>query len=454
MHCKSGFFVHCYILVLALILNSCSPPVQSPPTIPQKWSSVPFFYQDDAKVLPELAWWQEFHDPQLDQLMQEALHHNNDINIATENLHYAQTQLKQVQLNWVPGMSFSAGYSQMPNLGNPGYFWGLFPLYTLNAFQQLKDQQEATYRVQVQQYAKDSIRLTVIGQVAASYFTLLAEKEALSLYQALLSQQEHYLNLRKTQYKTGIISADLLDKAQQDVQMTQAQMAITQHNIHVAQNALRFLMNQNPLQEGKAFSSGQFSLINSQTIIPGNYPATVLNNRPDIQQARAGLEAASANINATAFNLLPSIRLDAWLGDTSAVNGVHLGEAYASIPLWSPQTFGGIKVSQAQYKVLYAVYVKTIRQALRDVENDLSAYSAYEQQLENTKKALLQKNKRCELAHFRHQYGIDSGVHVTYCQIQKTQLQLMLSQRKLEKMMTIVALYQDLAGGYRADAEH
>lgn len=436
--------------IVFFVLNACSffdPAYKKPKVdVPAEWSNKAV--KNTTVNFPELAWWKQYQDPELNAFMQAALKYNNNIHLAAANLEYAQAQLKQVQLNWIPGMNIFAGYSQMPNLGDPGTFFGIWPLYAINIMQQIKQQENAEYNVEVSAYQKDGVRLTVIGQVAGSYFTLLAQEESLKLYQQLVAYHEKLVKLYQQQYRAGIIAQDQLDAENRDIQQIKAQMAVVQHNIVVSKNALCYLMNHNP---HALHISSDFNKIDSSKIIPGSLPVTVLAQRPDVQQAEASIKAANANRGVAASNLLPSIRLDVFNGYASSFgdNDTALNEAYANIPVINAPVIGQVQASQAQYKAAYIAYVDTVRRALRDVENDLSAYTAYSTQLQENTQALLLENKRCELVASRYRHGIDSEVQVLQCQIQRNTVQWALNQYKLQKMMTIVLLYQDLGGGYR-----
>lgn len=449
----SAFRKYVLISLLGLLLNNCSlfetPSVKPQVRPPKQWKNYGAnFTINESRNLPDTAWWREFNDPQLNLIIEKALQQNNQVNIAIANLEYAQNELKQVKLNWLPGMNLLTGYSQMPIFGSPDGFIALLPSYTLNLFQQIKQQQHAQYQVEASRYAKDSVRLTVIGQVSSSYFILLAQEEDLQLYQQLLKENNKLLKLYHSQYRAGITAQDDIDKLNSQINQLQSQIVMTRHNIHVSKNALHYLLNQNP---GDWIVNTSFKQINSNKVVPGNLPLTVLNNRPDVQQAEAALKAADANIGKTAAGLLPSIQLDAFMNYGSATNHYSdYKEAYLNTPLFNP-VFGEIKASQSAYKAQYYQYIDTIKRALRDVENDLSAYSASSEQLNNNLSAFSNEEKNCDLVRSRYRYGIDSEVDAVQCQIKLNTFKLMLSRNKLEKMLTIVALYQDLGGGYHAD---
>jgi outer membrane protein TolC len=437
-------------LVIVFFLQSCTSTdsVQKKATtdLPKQWSRTATHFKIDNQVnLPDLAWWKHYNQPQLNAAIQRALDSNNSIQVAVATVDYAQAQLKQVKLNWLPGMSLLGGYSQMPALGDPGRFIAVLPLYVLNIFQQVKLQRSATHQVEANHYAQEGVRLSIIGQVAASYFTLLAQTEAHTIQMRLLSDQRKLLTLYTSQFRSGITSQDEIEALESQVQQSQAQLAVIAHNKVISENALRWLMNQNP---GEFVLKANFRNLKTDQIIPGNLPAKVLENRPDVRQAQASVKAANAAIGVATASLLPSIKLDAFLGKTSNLGNVTLSEATVNAPVFNFPVFGQIEASKAQRNALISVYQDTVKKALRDVENDLSAFHSYSKQLEKDRAAYAREQNKCQLVHSRFKNGIDSQVETLVCQINLDQFELIINKDKLVTLLTIVALYQDLGGGY------
>lgn len=396
--------------------------------------------------LPALAWWKQFNSPELDQFIQKALCQNNNIQTALVNIDYARSQLAEVKLNWIPNLTVLAGFSQFPILGNPGNVVIAYPLYVVNLLQLYKQQKSAEARYAASIYASDCTKLVIIAQTSASFFTLIAQQENLRLYKQLLNDYQLYLKLTKDQYKSGLTSQDNIDELNTQISQIQSQVALTEHNIVVSKNALHFLFNENP---GDIQVKTSFNALNTNALIPGNLPASVLSSRPDVREAEAILKASNADVGAVTANLLPTLTLGAYLGKGSNINGpIKLGEAYLNTPVVDLPIFAQISASKAKYKTMYINYITTIRQALRDVSNDLSAYAAYSTQLKNNTAALRNKQQYCHLADVRYKHGIDDNIEVMQCKIKVDELALMVNQNKLEKMMALITLYQDLGGGF------
>lgn len=414
--------------------------------IPLKWSKNVNPKINDTLNLPDMVWWKQFHSNELDTLIQKALGQNNDLNIAIAKIDYAQSQLQEVKLNWLPGMSLLAGQSQFPVLGNPGAFFIAAPLYVLNIFQQYKQQKSAQAMVQASHYAKDGVRLIVISHVSASFFSLIAQQEALELYNKLLNQYRTQLKLAQSNYRLDLTAYDDIDQLESQIDRVKSQIDLVKNNIAISKNTLHFLLNENP---GDIIVNTSFKGINSNAFIPSDLPLTVLNNRPDVHEAEALLRASNADIGAVAANLLPSITLGAYLGKGSTITGpINLSESYLNVPIANFPVFAQIKERKAQYKMACIAYMNTVRSALRDVDDDLSAFAAYSNQYRNNSSALKHEKRHCHLVDTRFKHGIDNSIDVIQCNIKLTQFELTLNQNKLEKMLVMVKLYQDLAGGY------
>lgn len=449
-------------LAIVITLTACSmfdQPYNTPNlNVPATWNktdkSLKMNAIDQAQSLAELSWWQQFDDPNLNKTIESALINNNDIKIAVANLTNAQGQLKQVQFGWIPNIPLVVGFSQMWTFNNAGYFLGLFPSYTLNIFSQIKAQDQAKHQLEATKYAAYGTRLTIIGQAASSYFTLASQKHQLQLTIELLKMYKQRETAYRKQFELGLADAKTVSNSSNDIMQIEAQLSTLENNIIVSQNAIRYLINQNP---GNIDMVTNFEKLNTDSIAPGSLPATVLANRPDIKAAEEQLKASNAGVGQAYSNLLPSIQLDDFVAGTSQnisgirnPQGLNMAEAYLNIPLLNPRAYGQIDSSKAQYSKDYYAYEQIVRKALRDVENDLSIHHLYTKRYNDFTLANLSLQQSCSNEIIQFQNGLSNYTAVLECQIGLKQSQIALTQTRLDKLLAIVALYQDLGGGYTA----
>jgi multidrug efflux system outer membrane protein len=287
-------FRHMLFFLIMPIFVGCQHHYLLPPVkVPHQFSSISKEYKM-VKNLPCDAWWQALNDNYLNQLINEGLQKNLDLHIAINNLERAQGQLQQVKLSWLPTIRGFLGYSTNPALGIPGAFVGAGPIYAMNIAQQINQQKQAKYNVKYYHAMMHGARLTVIGQISSSYFTLIAQQEDLYLLTQLDNDIKKLFQLVQKQIHAGLKNQiDLTEILVQKANIA-AELSTTKHNIVVSQNALRFLVNANP---GKIKNSHNFDKIDFTQFKPGIIPVSVLRNRPDVQMARFAVQRAGEDIS-------------------------------------------------------------------------------------------------------------------------------------------------------------
>lgn len=411
--------------------------------VPAHWPNSAF--RNNSLVdLAHFYWWQQFNNTELNNLMHKVLIQNNELKISLTKVEQAQSQLEQIKLSWLPGLNFLAGYSQFPNLGNPGAIAIAYPTYIINLLQLYKRQQSAKALYTASIFATEGVKIALIARTAASFFILLEQIDSLKLTQQFLKDSQGFLAVLNTQFNSGLIPLDAVIEQKSKIKLIQAQINIIQYNITVSNNALRYLCNEDP---GSISIKSTLSELNPKAIIPGNQPVSVLANRPDIREAASLLRASFANTEALKATFFPEINLGAYLG-TSGAGSIKLGQAYAAGPIIELPLFAQIKGAKARDKEHFIRYVDTIKRALRDVANDLAAYNAFAQQLNVNSKALADTEQQCRMVQIRYKHGLEDALVPLRCRIALDELSLIVSRNKLEKLMALVTLYQDLGGGY------
>ncbi|ARB92093.1 TolC family protein [Legionella longbeachae] len=441
------------LLILSLILSSCAQHAQKPLlVVPDQWAAKNKHYMNSNENLTCFAWWKQFNDPNLNSFIDRGLIYNNDINIAVAHIEAAQGELKRVQLNWIPDVTGNAGYSSFPYLGFPGVLLTAVPTYTLNIFKQIKEQQKARYELKATKSMYHGIRLAVISQIASNYFNYLSQVEQLSLLHALEQDLSKLITISKTLYQGGLYARTEVDLALTEFSLIQAKERVVQQNIVVRENALHYLLDENP---DRVFVSRRFRDLNGQKMIIGALPINIIENRPDMEQAKQELFAANAGIGLSFAPLLPAINLAMARGEIAKVeNGgqlgqaIHFNQAIVEVPFLKASTYGQLIKAKGLDKASYYRYSETLRKVLRDITNDLSAHELYTRRLNDVLKAERELSKAYRLNQTLYQRGIISHLSLIKEKVRLDELAIEVNQHKLEQLITVVNLYQDLAAGY------
>jgi outer membrane protein, multidrug efflux system len=435
-------------LALLSLLIGCQEDLSPIPNIntPKKFPSQTMQYLPKSNLTSQ-AWWHEIRDPELNRLVDLALKNNLDLHIAINNLERAQGQLKEVQLSWLPVLDLLAGYSTNPVFASPGTFYSGLPLYTINIVKQIKQQQLEQYNIDYYQAMLDGVKLSVIGQVTLAYLTLIAEQEQLCLLNNLDYDAKHLIKIRQQDIQVGLKNMidipDLLSAEKKIV----AQIALVKHNIVASQNALHYLLNENP---GKILSIQHFATLEFTKFKPGSLPASVLRNRPDIIMAAAAAEKAGASVDIAYSYFFPVLKLDQFMGQISSPKNMfaQFTDAYGNWEL-APSTLGRIETQQAEYLAKRNEYIKTVRKVLREVDTDFSLNKKITEYYLATKAAEKDYQEKYNLQEGLLRSGLVSYNFVLESKIELDNLKIVTNQSKLQLASSLVSLYQDLAAGYK-----
>ena len=296
-------------IILPVLLSGCNHAYHKPDVpVVNQWTVLDRnLVTTDEKNLPYLAWWTGFNDPTLNELIEKGLRYNTNINMSRGHIQAAEGELKKIQYQWIPTVDVMLGYSRNPATGFPGILGVIIPSYVLNIVHQIKEQKKAKYVLAQIKAEDDALKLTIIAEITASYFTYLAEMERKHLIHILASDLMQLADISQKVYAGGLTSDIEQQELFSQARVIRGEEEVIERNIVVSRNALRYLINLNP---GDIKSKVKFLNLNNKQLIPGSLPLTVLENRPDMQVAENRLRASNEGIGLAASNLLPTITLD------------------------------------------------------------------------------------------------------------------------------------------------
>lgn len=438
--------------------------------MPDRWHS----HDKKTMVRPvqinTLAWWTKFHDPQLNQLITEALANNNDLGIATGNVLAAQAALKKVQFSWLPtlglaGTGFGGRFSNtevtqpLPILpfNHPprfnGYFAGFVPEYTLNAITSIKQGDVARFNLALQTAETNAVRLGVISQMAGSYFSLLGLKKQLALQEQMIRDATSLRKLTAIQCQQGAVSTINVAALDQSIATLRKKTPKLHHDITKIENAINVLTNRNP---DSIITKNNFDHLSTQDIIPINLPSETLKTRPDIAIAEYQLQISHAMVGVAASQLFPSISLTG-LGGASSLDltsllnfgsGLGAGLAIAKMPLISMEIYAEIARAKGKKYAAYYNYLKTVRNAFAEVDNALSQHATVDQTYEQQYIAVKKAQEQYTIAENQYKQGAISYSKTLLTKLNLDYMKAGLNQAKMHQMRSIVNLYQVFGGGY------
>ncbi|MFQ3671610.1 MAG: efflux transporter outer membrane subunit, partial [Verrucomicrobiia bacterium] len=433
------------------------PEVEAPPMV------VAATYRSGSEGRGESAanrpWEEVFRDEILQGLIVEALRGNQDLAGAVARVDQFRAGAKQQEAALFPqvGLGGDAGVQGVrggPPLTQRGgvgrYGLGLQMSWEVDLWGRLRRLNEsARARFRQQERLMEAVQVSLIGQVAQTYFVLAGLDEQLALAKATIAARERALSIAEARKEGGAISGLDLQRFVADVASAKNQRLAIERGVAQTENLLSLLLGRNPgpVKRGRDPLSGPLA----GTLPPG-LPAELLRRRPDVLAAEQALVAANAEIGAAIANQFPRVSLEATLGLASP----NLLQTVGGLLQLDQYVFDGgaraaeVELRRAVFREAHAGYVKTVLGAVREVEDALVAFRTFRSQIAELERQVGSLSTALGLAQARYEAGVSSYLEVVNAQQELFGAQLGLAEARAQRAVAYASVYQALGGGWSA----
>lgn len=450
---------HTLITSLSVILLSgCTlSPDYTRPIVesPSQWSS----QQTQTTSMAAYDWWTGFKSEELNALIAQGLENNTDINAGVRRIEQARASLKIAGASLLPNIDGSANVSRSknnPESGQTSYNsnlgLGVSVAYELDLFGANRaniDSASAGYQASL--YDQESLKLSLMGDVAVGYFTLLNLHERLKIANNNLENGREILRIIRARVREGVESDLELSQQKSAVASVEATRVSIIEQIKNAENALALLLGKPP--QSVFTDKKELDGITIPAIASGQ-PSDLLERRPDLLSAEQDLRAANADIGAARAAFFPSITLG--LSDSVSIAGfgdpssTALGISSSLIaPIFSAGRLdASLDQVTARQLELVEIYKGSVLTAFQEVENALAAVSS----AQDREIALKTTMEQARLAYTLSKKRYDAGSidYQTLLDTQNAQLSAedTYAQARLARLTSAVNLFKALGGGW------
>jgi len=411
------------------------------------------------------AWWRNFNDPVLDQLVAEAQRVNPNVRIAGMRIMEARAQLgiadstryPQVQQATAQALGVSEQRSSGRNTSawtaNVGFnlgweidFWGKFRRSIESA--------DAAYLASIAQY--DDIQVLMAAQVAGFYTSIRTVELRLRIARENAELQRRSLQITELHFRSG-------NESELDVQQARAQYLGTLATIpqleialRQTQNALSILLARppGPLPEMEV---GKERIPQAGLDVIIDMPAELLRRRPDVRAAEMQLAAQSALIGVSVADLYPSISLLGSVGlSATSVDGSPkiLSGVIGPRLIWNVFDHGRLTntvlLQDSRFQQFYEQYQDTVLRAAREIDDASVAFAKTGEQIVLLADAVKAAKRSLEIADRQYNEGL-----VDFQRVLDSQRTLFSEQDQLvasrgSQSQSLVAIYKAMGGGWEA----
>ncbi len=469
----------CLLLVSCAIMNGCAlmgEKYERPATkLPVEWQGG----AGNQAVWPDRKWWETFQADELNRLIEEAENNSHDLRAAAARVAQARANAQIIGAPLYPTIQAgaNAGRSRVTsastsNLQNTTSFStyklgsssstgsnGPIVTYGIDIWGVTVFAKEAANdTVLASVYAQEVVRLTLIADVATTYFQILSLNDILDDAHRNLDIARKTLDLVNEQKRGGRMSAFDVERQAAQVASSEASIPPLVQQLRAAQHNLAVLLGKNP-NEVTTIASSLRSLPLPQ--VPLGMPAQLLERRPDIRQAEMNLIASNANIGSARAALFPTFSLNGFLNSTrnvfspaisnftynQSVNAGVLATIFDGGALR-----GNLKLAKARKAELVETYQQTVVLALRDVEDTLSGIQQFGEEEDAQREAVTHAREVYRIADLLLRSGATDFTAVLDAERTLVSAETAADQARFARYSSIVGLYRALGGGWDSNA--
>jgi multidrug efflux system outer membrane protein len=470
--------LNCWLLppLLGILAGGCTTNYHGPESQdhmpPALWDNALNGGETNATVSPT-AWWQNFHDVELDSLIGRAVQSNLDLQIAQARVREARAQYGIAVADFFPTVDASGSYErqrqshsqplfngfQIPSSAfqNNVYQAGFDASWEIDVFGGKRHAAGAARaEVDAFEYGQREALVTLLGEVARNYVDVRGDQRRLAIANENIEAQTKALAITQRRFSNGLTSNLDVQQASTLLATTRAEIPTLDTSIRASIHRLGVLLGQPP---GALLAelSNAAPIPAAPPAVPVGLPSELLLRRPDVQRAGRELAAATENIGVAKADWFPKF----FLTGTAGFESVNANDWFTSgSKFWS---FGptvqwrifdagriraNIKVQNARQEQALAAYEQTALAAFEDVENSLVAYANEQIRRRTLEDAVDSSQKSLELADKLYANGLTDFLNVLDAERSLYQAQDALVQSDRTVSANLIALYKALGGGW------
>jgi multidrug efflux system outer membrane protein len=436
--------------------------------IPDDWR----YHIEDATGTVNTQWWEQFDDPVLDALINEALVNNKDVRIAAARVEEYAARVDITRSGFYPQIGYDGSASRnstsedaldtlpagTPRI-NDSYLAALNVGWELDVWGRIRRATEAS-RAQLlgAEEVRRGVILTLVSAVASSYINLRNLDRQLEIARRTLQTRDETVELFQIKFEGGVVSE--LEVAQVRSEYEQAAVSIPslERQIALQENALSILLGHNPGDIPRGKTIEQLALPH----VPEGMPSQLLTRRPDIQRAEQDLIAANAQIGVARSQYFPTISLSGLFGYASTELSNLL---QGSSEIWGvgadalgPIFTGGrissqVRASEAVERQALVGYAQTVQTAFQEVDDALISSVKRREELAARGRQVEALQAYARFAQLNYDEGQVSYIEVLDSERRLFDAELLHTQSMNDVYASLVDLYKAMGGGWIQQAE-
>ena len=441
-------------LLLSFVLTGCSLlPKDQTETIPE----LPESFTQSGEEQHASLWWQEFNDPQLNLLVEEALTSNFSLQSSFARMEQAAAQANINKSGLYPNLTGSAGHSYRRNQQLSGqinerdnFDIGLSARWEIDLWGQMRHRSDAAaYDYLASTEALQSAAMSLAGNITRTWYQLAEQNARLDVLTAQLQNIEHIMEVSRHRYLSGQASISTVWRQEQLEESIRASHLQATKRLEIHTRQLNVLLGRLPSAE----PTWEYHVFPALPPMPETgIPASLIERRPDVKDRWFQYQARRHSVAEAKAARIPSFSITAGADTSNDVEALfNFWATDLAVNMNVPIFRGGqLKGQQRRAEAIAARafydYTDTVLTALREVETNLLEEQSQQEQLVSLREQTRSASMILDVESARYNQGIQRYMDVLNAQERLFNLQLRSISAERQLLDRRIALYQSLGG--------
>jgi multidrug efflux system outer membrane protein len=454
-----------YSIALLVVVASAGcalrPPYKEPEVRPVISKSLdPKLY---ANTPYDPAWWKEFDDPILGDLIASVLKANLDVRAAIARLDQARAVFDETRRDLYPtvtaGASIDRREQAAPGLSNEPvdtttYRAGFDAFWEIDLFGRIRSAvRAAAANAQSFDAALDDVRVTVASEAARNYFELRGIQQQIAVTERSLTNARETLRLSQVRRDAGIGEEQDVASASARVAGVESSLPPLRSALAEREHRLAVLTGVRPGELAIDLAPRPYPTL--AKALPLGDPASLLRRRPDVRVAERRLASATAQEGVAAADLFPRVTVTGVLGflaGRGSLFGTSDSRQWAVTPSlsWAAFDLGSARArlrgTEAVTRETLASYEQTVLRALEETENALVSYREQQRRLVSLVDQARESGRAASIARVRYKEGLVDFLQLLDAERTELQAQEAVAQAEAGVFTGVVGIYKSLGG--------
>ncbi len=461
------------VIVLLGLLAACQVSKNVPTPAPELPATYRSAVSTDTLSVAALPWKNFFEaDPELLVLIDSAIAHNFDMQLAMKNIEAARLTLRQSKLGYWPqvGLNVTGNYNRPSDNSLNGLsassFLGKKHIEDYNAnvglsweadfWGKVRNQKSRALAEYLQtEEARKAVQTDIVAGVAEGYYNLLMLDAQLSVARKNLGLNDSTLRIINLQFKAGDVTALGIQQAEAQRQAAAELVPQLEQQVLLQENAISILSGRTPDSVHRSLVLEQVKV---RDILSSGVPTDMVRRRPDVNSSELDLTIANANVGISKASLYPSLVITAsgglnsftasnWFNIPASLFGI-VGGGLTQPVFQRRQLKTNFELAKIEREKTVIRFRQTVLVAVGEVSDALAKINKLKQQQEVAalRVSTLQLGIKNANSLFRN--GMANYLEVITAQSNVLQGELELASVRRNQLSAEVELYRSLGGGW------